>query len=142
MIKQITIFLQNEPGTLKRVTETLTGRGIDIRALTVADTADYGLLRLIVSDPKTAADALEKAGVSAMEHDVLGVQVEDRPGGLHKVVEALSEKDVNIEYVYAFVTRSRDHATVVLRTDDLARTQSILTESGFSIIESDDVGAI
>lgn len=142
MIKQISIFLQNEPGTLERVTKSLADAGIDIRALTVADTADFGLLRLIVTDPAKAVDVLKNAGVSAVEHDVLGVRVEDQPGGLHKVAESLSADDVNIEYVYAFVTKSHDQATVVLRTDDLGRAQEILAKKGFSIVEEGELASI
>ena len=139
MVKQISIFLANEPGVLSRACEILAREEIDIRALTVAETIDFGLLRMIVNDPKKAVSALNKGGLSAIEHDVLAVEVSDEPGGLYRITKVLADAKINIEYVYAFVSRKKDKAYVVLRTDDLGKAEEVLRRSGVRIVSEEEI---
>ncbi|MFH1721049.1 MAG: acetolactate synthase, partial [Candidatus Altiarchaeota archaeon] len=139
MIKQISVFLANEPGSLKNVTELLKNANIDIRALTVAETGDYGVLRLILSDPDSGMDTLKKAGISAKENDVLGVQLTDQPGGLHQVAESVSADKLNIEYVYPFITKTPGKAVVILRTNDIQKAEKVLKGKGYKILEQEEI---
>jgi hypothetical protein len=142
MVKQISIFLANQPGMLNKACEILAKEKIDIRALTVADTIDFGLLRLITDKPDKAVAALNKGGLSAIEHEVLAVEVDDSPGGLAKITGALLKEKINIEYAYAFVSRSADKAYVVLRTDDLPRAQKVLEKTLVRIISDKELESI
>ena len=142
MVKQISIFLANQPGVLARATDVLAKEKIDIRALTVAETIDFGLLRLIVNNPDKAVKALNSHGLSAIEHDVLAVEVDDSPGGLSKITKTLSQNKINIEYLYAFVSRKKDKAYVVLRTDDLKKTQGILEKNGVRVVSEKEIEEI
>lgn len=142
MIKQISVFLENEPGRLAKVTKALADADIDIRALTVAETADFGILRLIVDDPDKAYGILQDEGIAVVEHDVLGVEVDDRPGGLARIGDILAKRNVNIEYVYVFVTKSHEKTVVVLRVDDTEKAIDVLEGAGIRLITSEDFYSI
>lgn len=124
---------------LNKACEILAKEKIDIRALTVAETIDFGLLRLIVDKPDKAVSALNIGGLSAIEHEVLAVEVEDSPGGLAKITGALLKEKINIEYAYAFVSRKEDNAYVVLRTDDLANAQKALEKNRIKIVSEKEI---
>ena len=117
-IKQLSIFVQNQPGALADVTGLLAQNNIDIRALSLAEAADYGILRLIVTDPAKAVDVLQNANCLAKITDVLAVAMNDAPGGMHRTVEALSRANISIEYAYAFILRKQNKACVILRVRD------------------------
>lgn len=142
MVKQISIFLSNEKGMLNKVCGILSEADVDIRALTVAETEEYGLLRMIVSDPDAAVEALTRGDISAIEHDVLAVEVSDRPGGLYKVTNTLSSNNINIEYLYAFVSRNGDKAYVVLRTDDMDAAQEMLEKNDIKTVSEEEIESI
>ena len=127
---------------LNKACEILAKEGIDIRALTVAETIDFGLLRLITDKPDKAVAALNKGGLSAIEHEVLAVEVDDSPGGLAKITGALLKEKINIEYAYAYVSRKEDKAYVVLRTDDLSRAQKVLEKAKVAIISDQELESI
>jgi len=142
MIKQISIFLENEPGRLLKVTKILGNANINIRALTVAETSDFGILRLIVDDPERAYSILKENNIAVVMDDVLGVEVVDKPGGLAKIAEILSNQNINIEYVYAFVANSHEKAFVVLRVDEQERAINVLKENDVRILTPEDVTEI
>ncbi len=142
MIKQLSVFLENEPGRLVKVTRILEDAGIDIRALTVAETADFGILRIIVDDPDKAHGILKENNVAVASDSVLGVEVDDKPGGLRVIAEILAEGEVNIEYVYAFATRSRGKAFIVLRVDDRERAVEVLNSSNIRLVEQNEVSGV
>ncbi len=142
MIKQISVFMKNEPGRLTKVTRLLADAQLDIRALTVAETADFGILRLIVSDPDKAYKTLKENQIAVVEHDVLGVEVEDKPGGLAKIIEMLAKEKINIEYVYAFVAKSREKAYVVLRLGDLDAGKKVLEKNKIRLLTTEDLSRI
>ena len=117
-VKQISVFLENRKGRLYEVLNVLATEKINIRALSIADTADFGILRLIVPDPDAAKKTLEKGGFTVKENNVIAIEVPDRPGGLAFVLKALQDADINVEYLYAFVAKTHKDAIVVIRTEN------------------------
>ena len=138
-VRQISVFLENKAGRLAEVTRALGEAGINIRALAIADTSDFGILRMIVDDPERALEVLKGAGFAAREADVLAVEVPDRPGGLASVLRHLAEEGINVEYLYAFVEKSGDNAVVILRTEDLDKTVQVLEAAGVAILPPERV---
>lgn len=119
-VQQISLFLENRRGRLLEALETLGAAKINIRALSIADTSEFGILRLIVPDPDTAKRVLEKNKFTVRQNEVIVVEVSDRPGGLAEILRALSDAGLNVEYMYAFVEKKGEKAVVVLRTEDIA----------------------
>ena len=138
-VTQISVFLENKSGRLADVTEILGQNQINIRALSVADTADFGILRLIVDQPAQALKVLKKEGLTVKETAVITLRVPDRPGGLAGVLRALEEKEVNIEYMYAFVGKSQEDAVVVFRVEEIDRAVTLLKGSQISVLTEGDV---
>lgn len=136
-VKQISVFVENKKGGLYEVTSVLNKANVDIRALSIADTTDYGILRLIVSDYKKALEALKTEGIIASVTDVLGIEVSDTPGGFSEAVKILSDADIAVEYAYAFITRHEGKACVIIRVEDNAKAANILGKAGISLIEAD-----
>lgn len=133
-IKQISVFLENVSGRLAEVTQILSGGGINLRAITIADTADFGILRIVCDNPDKALKLLEDGGFTARETDVLGVEVEDKPGGLAKVMDIFRKNNVNIEYLYASLEKNQDNAVVIFKVEDVQHGIKIIEESGLSAI--------
>ena len=138
-LKQLTIFVQNEQGALVSITETLAKHNVNIRALSIADTEEFGILRLIVNDETAAEKALEEQGYLIKTIDVVGVKIGDEPGKLTAALRVLDEADINVEYLYAFMTRTEKHAYVVLRVEDNAKAEKVLEGAGFHIITEADI---
>lgn len=126
IIKQISVFLENKPGTLAAVLAVLDEHNINIRAMSVADTADFGILRLVVNEPDKVEQALKGASLAVKTTPVLAMKVSDKPGGLLAEVKKLTAAGINIEYVYAFAAPAADEARVVLKVDDLGAAEKIL----------------
>jgi hypothetical protein len=137
MVQQISVFLENKEGRLAEVTEKLSENQINIRALSIADTTDFGILRLIVDQPEKAFSILKKAGFVASITDVIAVSMSDKPGGLAKVLKLLSQKKINIEYLYAFVTHDDHRALVVFRVEDIAKACKVLEQADIEVVESE-----
>ena len=114
-VKQLSVFLENKEGKLKSAVDAISSKGINIRALSIADSSKYGILRLIVSDNEKAIKALEERKFVVKETDVIVVGVKDEPNGLNSVLEVLEEANVNVEYLYAFVSTQVDEAIVVIK---------------------------
>lgn len=140
-IQQLTVFLENKQGKLAEVTRVLAKNGIDLRALSIADTAEFGILRLIVSNTEKAKQILAADGTLVQITEVVGVQLSDRPGELAEVLSALDQKGVNVEYLYAFLTRNKESAYVVLRVADNAAAEKTLQASGFRLVEAKDIAS-
>jgi hypothetical protein len=126
IIKQISVFLENRPGTLAEVLEALSASDINIRAMAVADTADFGILRLIVNEPDKVEKVLRTASFAVKTTPVLAMKVPDHPGGLLDEIKRLTAAGINIEYVYAFATTAPEAARVVLKVDDLEKANGVL----------------
>ncbi len=138
-IQQISIFIENRPGRLAAVTQLLGDAGIDIRSLSLADTRDFGILRLIVNKPELACRVLKDAGCTITLTNVVGVKISDRPGGLADVLQILNRADVNVEYMYAFVNRVADRADVIFRVDKEEKCLAVLQENHVEILPCDEV---
>ena len=131
---QLTVFLENRPGCLLEVTETLRDAGVDIRALSIAETPDYGLLRLIVDDFDKAADAIRATGKMVKKNHVIGVKIATQSGGLVELLTLLKENNINVEYMYAFVSQEKGFADVALRVSDREKAEALLAEKNFAMI--------
>jgi hypothetical protein len=141
-VEQISVFLENKAGRLAEVARILSDSGINIRALSLADTSDFGILRLIVNDNARAKEALKQQGFTVGKTDVVAVEVEDRPGGLHKILDILNRANVNVEYMYAFVQQSGSNAVIIFRFDNLDEAVRVLQANGVTVIEGDRLYAM
>lgn len=141
-LKQLTVFVENKQGAIVDITEALAANNVDLRALSIADTKDFGILRLIVNNNDVAAKALSDHGYIIKNTEVVGVKIGDAPGKLSKALKVLDEKGINLEYLYAFMTRTEKHAYVVLRVADNAAAESALEEAGFHLITDADVAKL
>jgi hypothetical protein len=133
-MEQISIFLENRPGGLEQVTGILKEAGINIRTLTLADTSDYGILRMIVNDVDKTSSVLKEKGFRVSRTSVVAVEVPDRPGGLHLILEVLANNGINVEYLYAFVERSGENAVMIFRFDAPDRAIEALEKSGLTVL--------
>ena len=141
-IKQLTVFVQNQKGTVADVTDILSQHGINLRALSIAETQDFGILRLIVNDETAAEAVLGEAGYLYKVIDVIGVKIGDEPGKLSEALKTLDENKINLEYLYAFMARTEKNAYVVIRVEDNAAAEKALASAGFSIITEADVAKL
>lgn len=141
-VKQISVFLENKSGRLAQVTRVLGENKINIRALSIADTTDFGILRLIVNNPDSAYRALKDAGFTVSTTEVIAVEVKDEPGGLARVLEILQTVNINIEYLYAFLQKATNAALVVFRVEQLDEAIKVLQENNISILEGSRVYAL
>ncbi len=142
MLKQISVFVENKQGALVEITQVLAQNEINIRALSIADTKDFGILRLIVTDTDKALSALNEAGLLVKATEVVGVKIGDAPGKLGAALDVLDKAHINMEYLYAFMTRTEKHAYVVLRVEDNASCEKALEDAGFHLITDADVAKL
>ena len=138
-IKQLTVFVQNRKGAMVSLTDILAKNEINIRALSIAETEDFGVLRLIVNDEIAATKILEENGYLIKTIDVVGVKIGDKPGALTAALDVLDKSDINVEYLYAFMTRTEKHAYVVLRVENNDAAESALESAGFHLITNADI---
>jgi len=141
-IKQLTVFIQNKKGTVVSVTDILSKNNINLRALSIAETQDFGILRLIVNDETAAEAVLTENGYLIKVIDVVGVKIGDEPGKLAAALDVLDKADINVEYLYAFMARTEKHAYVVLRVEDNAVAEKALTDAGFKMISEADINKL
>lgn len=138
-VKQISVFLENKKGRLWEALDGLAKAKINIRALSIADTSEFGILRLIVPQPEKAKKVLEKSGFTVRENDVIAVGVADEPGGLAHILKVLTDGDINVEYVYAFVAKKGKKAVVVLRTEDIGAGVKALKGARVTVLSPEEV---
>ncbi len=141
-VEQISIFIENKSGRLAEITGVLGENGINIRALSLADTSDFGILRLIVDDSKKALKVLREQRFTVSITDVIGIEVSDSPGGLTAILKILDNNNVNVEYMYAFVERSGDNAVIIFRFDDIDEAILALSNNGIKILPSERITSI
>ena len=141
-IKQLTVFIQNKKGTVASVTDILSKNNINLRALSIAETQDFGILRIIVNDEIAAEKALVDNGYLIKTIDVVGVKIGDEPGKLTAALDVLDKADINVEYLYAFMARTEKHAYVVLRVEENAVAEAALTGAGFKMISEADINKL
>jgi hypothetical protein len=138
-VKQITVFLENKCGRLASVTRVIGDQGINIRAFSVADTTDFGILRLIVNEPDRAYEALRKANFTVRMTEVIAVQIPDRPGGLADVLDLMQEAGINIEYMYAFVAQVSGDALAVFRVENTRVAEQLMLGKGIKVLSGEEV---
>jgi hypothetical protein len=138
-IKQLSIFLQNKKGRMRNALDVLANAGFNIRALSIADTSDFGILRLIVPDPDKAKELLEENNLVVKMGDVVAVEMSDQPGGLSTILGMLDDSDINLDYLYAFVDEKEERAIVLLHPEDIDAGIDALKKCGATIIPSKDV---
>ena len=141
-IKQLTVFIENKKGTVVSVTDALANNNVNLRALSIAETQDFGILRMIVNDEKTAEKVLADKGYLIKTIDVVGVKIGDEPGKLTAALGVLDKANINVEYLYAFMARTEKHAYVVLRVEDNEIAERLLVSAGFKIITEADVAKL
>ena len=141
-IKQLTVFVQNRKGSIVTVTDILAKNNINIRALSIAETEDFGILRLIVNDENAAEKVLEDNGYLIKVVDVVGVKIGDEPGKLTAALDILDKADINVEYLYAFMARTEKHAYVVLRVENNKCAETALVNAGFKLITEADINKL
>ena len=139
IIKQLSVFLENKPGRLCAATDALAREGINLSALTLADTSEFGILRLIVDQPDRAREVLMEAGIVVRISDVLAIAMDDAPGGAVGILHLLSDAGLNIEYMYACVGKQSGKALMVVRTDDIELAEDILHRGGYGDVNPADV---
>ena len=138
-VKQISVFLENRAGRLDEVCELLGRRKINIRALSLADTSDFGILRLIVNKPDEAYYALRKSDFTTRFTEVIAVEIPDRPGGLASILKIFNEANLNVEYLYAFVEKLKEGAVVIFRIEEIDRAIGILQQKGVNLLTGEEV---
>ena len=141
-VKQLSVFLENRPGALYGMTGILSQNKIDMRALSVAETRDFGILRIIVDDPYKTATVLKDAGYVYNITPVLGVAIPDVPGGLNKVLQVLTDARINVEYMYAFLGGKTEAAYMIFRVEDPAAAEAALTKQGIHVVNQDEMDAL
>lgn len=139
LVKQISVFLENKSGRLAEVTKSLGASDIDISALSIADTTDFGILRLITNNPEKAEEILKENGFAVSCTSVIAIAVADKPGGLAKALEALEKENIGIEYMYAFVGKTSDEALVILRVESPEKAIDVLKSNNIKVLSSDTV---
>lgn len=138
-IKQLTVFIQNSKGSVVSVTDILAKNNINLRALSIAETQDFGILRLIVNNNELATSLLQENGYLIKSIDVVGVKIGDEPGELTSALSVLDKANINVEYLYAFMARTEKHAYVVLRVEDNALAEKVLVDAGLKLVTNEDV---
>ena len=138
-IQQISIFVENKSGRLAEITEALAAAKVDIRAVSIADTSDFGILRLIVDKPKGAVEALKAAGLTASLTSVIAMGIDDQPGEFAKALRVLADNKIGVEYMYAFISREHGKAFVILRVDDSERAVAVLKEHQITILSAEEI---
>lgn len=138
-VKQISVFVENVRGKLSKITQVLADNGINIRAVSIADTTDFGILRLIVQDPEKAVSVLKENDITVKCTDVIVIEVDDQPAGLNKALCLMRGSDIAVEYMYAFVSSHAGKAYVILKTDDIEKSIKAMTDGGIRVLPSKDV---
>jgi hypothetical protein len=141
LIKQISIFIPNKKGSLSQLTDILIAHNIDIRAIAVFDTSEFGILRIVVDDPDRALEILNREGAVAKVSKVIAVEPEDKPGSLNHIFNILRDADINIDYVYSFIMRKKEMPYIVLKADNQEKAVEVLSANGINVINKEEVYA-
>jgi len=141
-VEQISIFIENKSGRLAEVSRILGEAKVNIRALSLADTSDFGILRLIVDDTNLALKELKAHSFTVNKTEVIGVEVPDSPGGLCSILETLDKNQINVEYMYAFVERSGGNAVIIFRFDNIDEAIRVLTENDFTVLKGERIASL
>ncbi len=141
-VKQISVFMENRPGRLAAITKVLKDNNIDIRAINIADTTDFGILRMIVNDPVKAEQVLRANDMTANAADVIAISIDDNIGAFSDVITLLKDKDISIDYIYSFIGEKSSKAVIIIKTNDLENSIAALKEGGVNVLSAKDVNEL
>ncbi len=141
-VNQISVFVENKAGQLAELTTVLQENGIDMRALSVADSSDFGIVRMIVNDTYAAIRIVKEAGYVCSATPVVALAIPDEPGSLQRILTILRDGEINLEYMYAFTTRKKDLAYMILRVEEMEKATQVLTRSGIKLIDQDELNSL
>ncbi|MFR9146025.1 MAG: ACT domain-containing protein [Mediterraneibacter sp.] len=139
MIKQISVFVENQPGSMMRVTSVLTESHVNIRAISTFDTPEFGILRLVVDDPAKAKESLTQKGFVTRVNDVIGAELKDEKGNLNQMLKILADGEINVNYIYSFVIREEKAPVIVFHTDDFQKAEQVLKEAEVKLVEESEL---
>jgi len=139
MPHQVSVFAENKPGKIEKITAILAENHINIRAITISDTGDYGIIKLLLNKPAEGCAALNSGGIAATLKDIVAVKINDEPGSLHKAAAVLSESGINVEDAYGFILRKNNEAAFVFQVGNIKHTENILRDAGYQVIEDSDL---
>ena len=139
MAHQISVFVENKPGRIERVTEILMKAEVNIRAITVMGTFEYGVIKLLVNKPEAAYEALKSQGITAHKREILAVLMDDRPGGLYRIAKVFGQRKINIEDAYGFVIEDKKRAVLVVDVGKIQEAEKVLKEEGLTILTDDEI---
>ncbi|MBP7737939.1 MAG: ACT domain-containing protein [Spirochaetes bacterium] len=139
MPQQISIFAENKPGKIERISGILGKNNINMRAITIADSGDYGIIKILADRPVDGCKALKDEGIAATLKDIVAVRIDDSPGGLHKASAVLARNDINVEDAYGFTIRGSNEAVFVFQVKDIKKTEKVLEEAGFSLLRENEL---
>ncbi|MBN2079057.1 MAG: ACT domain-containing protein [Spirochaetes bacterium] len=138
-VTQLSVFMENKPGHLQNVLKILADANINIVTLTIAETSDFGILRMIVNDANRAKAVLQDARITSSTTEVLAIELDDKPGSLFRAIDAFARNNLNIEYMYAFTEKRGDRAVMIFRFDDIEAAKKALSQEGYQIVKNIDI---
>lgn len=141
-VRQISVFMENRAGRLREITNTLAEEKINLRALSLADTSDFGILRVIVDRPDDAVKVLRNAGFTIRENVVIACVISDHPGGLNSILNSLAKEGISVEYMYGFLGKHEDEAVMIIRVQDTEKAIETLLEDGFNLLKGENIYAM
>ena len=139
MIKQISVFVENQPGSMMRVTSVLTESQVNIRAISTFDTPEFGILRLVVDDPAKAKESLTQKGFVTRVNDVIGAELKDEKGNLNQMLKILADGEINVNYIYSFVIREEKAPVIVFHTDDFQKAEQVLKDAEVKLVDESEL---
>jgi hypothetical protein len=139
MAFQVSVFAENKPGKIERITGVLADKRINIRAITISDSGDYGIVKLLLDQPEAGCEVLKEAGIAASLKEIVGVRMKDTPGGLHKIAAALADSGINVEDAYGFIVKSQEEAVFVFQVENPMKAEKILVGKGFTMLGENEL---
>ena len=136
---QVSVFAENKPGKIERITDVLSKKDINIRAITISDSGDYGIIKLLLDRPEEGCEFLSEDGITATLKDIVAVRIKDRPGGLHEIAAILNEHNINVEDAYGFMVKSHEDAVFVFQVENIKKAEKLLKDEGFKILTSKEL---
>jgi hypothetical protein len=134
MPHQVSVFAENKPGKIERITGALAKKGINIRAITISDSGDYGIIKLLLDRPEEGAECLKEEGIAATLKEIVAIRIKDRPGGLFDAAALLRKNNINVEDAYGFIIHSHDDAVFILQVENAKTTERLMADAGFNVI--------
>lgn len=138
-IRQLSIFIENKKGRLAKIAKIISSAGIDIRAISVADTSGFGILRIIVDDPDRAKNVLQKSNIIVSVTNVIAVEIKDKPGEFYRVMSILSDNDIGVEYMYAFISREKNKAFIILKIENEDKAVEVLKDNDVCLLNKNQI---